>query len=223
MPRGRELAGSDLTAQGGRLRRASSRTAGRHRRTNWLAWTSPSIAPDHRARGCSRDPDGAQDRLTNVLAVMLGVTVGAGRSDLVALAGISAAVAEAVSMVVDAGREEPRPTSPRRTRRTRARTQPERIGIHHRRGRPDRRSRPTGPIRRAPASRGSRGLRRDLAHRTVRARVVDRPDQRCCVVARWPLPSSRCLRCSRRSVGSRGDAKGRLRARAVRRFGPTNS
>lgn len=41
---------------------------------------------------------GAQDNLTNVLAVMLGVSIGAGRSDLVALAGLSAAVAEAVSM-----------------------------------------------------------------------------------------------------------------------------
>jgi VIT1/CCC1 family predicted Fe2+/Mn2+ transporter len=41
---------------------------------------------------------GAQDNLTNVLAVMLGVSIGAGRGDLVALAGVSAAVAEAVSM-----------------------------------------------------------------------------------------------------------------------------
>ncbi|HEY4633117.1 MAG TPA: VIT1/CCC1 transporter family protein [Candidatus Limnocylindrales bacterium] len=41
---------------------------------------------------------GAQDNLTNVLAVMLGVSIGAGRADLVALAGVSAAVAEAVSM-----------------------------------------------------------------------------------------------------------------------------
>ena len=41
---------------------------------------------------------GAQDNLTNVLAVMIGVSIGAGRSDLVALAGLSAAVAEAVSM-----------------------------------------------------------------------------------------------------------------------------
>jgi VIT1/CCC1 family predicted Fe2+/Mn2+ transporter len=41
---------------------------------------------------------GAQDNLTNVLAVMLGVAMGAGRSDLVALAGLSAAVAQAVSM-----------------------------------------------------------------------------------------------------------------------------
>lgn len=41
---------------------------------------------------------GAQDNLTNVLAVMLGVAIGAGRADLVALAGLSAAVAEAVSM-----------------------------------------------------------------------------------------------------------------------------
>ena len=41
---------------------------------------------------------GAQDNLTNVLAVMLGVSIGSGRTDLVALACISAAVAEAVSM-----------------------------------------------------------------------------------------------------------------------------
>lgn len=41
---------------------------------------------------------GAQDNLTNVLAVMLGVSVGSGRADLVALAGLSAGVAEAVSM-----------------------------------------------------------------------------------------------------------------------------
>ena len=41
---------------------------------------------------------GAQDDLTNVLAVMFGVSVGTGRSDLVALAGVSAAAAEAVSM-----------------------------------------------------------------------------------------------------------------------------
>jgi len=41
---------------------------------------------------------GAQDNLTNVLAVMLGVSIGSGRADLVALAGLSAAVAESVSM-----------------------------------------------------------------------------------------------------------------------------
>jgi VIT1/CCC1 family predicted Fe2+/Mn2+ transporter len=41
---------------------------------------------------------GAQDNLTNVLAVMLGVAVGAGRRDLIALACLSAALAEAVSM-----------------------------------------------------------------------------------------------------------------------------
>jgi VIT1/CCC1 family predicted Fe2+/Mn2+ transporter len=41
---------------------------------------------------------GAQDNLTNVLAVMLGVAIGAGRAELVALAGASAAVAEAISM-----------------------------------------------------------------------------------------------------------------------------
>jgi hypothetical protein len=36
---------------------------------------------------------GAQDNLTNVLAVVLGVAIGAGRSDLVALAGLAAGVA----------------------------------------------------------------------------------------------------------------------------------
>jgi VIT1/CCC1 family predicted Fe2+/Mn2+ transporter len=41
---------------------------------------------------------GAQDNLTTVLAVTLGVAIGSGRADLVALAGLSAAVAEAVSM-----------------------------------------------------------------------------------------------------------------------------
>ncbi len=41
---------------------------------------------------------GTQDNLTNVLAVMLGVSIGSGRADLVALAGLSAAVAESVSM-----------------------------------------------------------------------------------------------------------------------------
>ena len=41
---------------------------------------------------------GAQDNLTNVLAVVLGVAIGAGRADLVALAGLAAATAEAVSM-----------------------------------------------------------------------------------------------------------------------------
>src|SRR5574338_475868 len=41
---------------------------------------------------------GAQDNLTNVLAVVLGVSIGAGRAELVGLAGLSAAVAEAISM-----------------------------------------------------------------------------------------------------------------------------
>jgi VIT1/CCC1 family predicted Fe2+/Mn2+ transporter len=41
---------------------------------------------------------GAQDNLTNVLAVVLGVAVGSNRSDLVALAGLAAALAEAISM-----------------------------------------------------------------------------------------------------------------------------
>jgi len=41
---------------------------------------------------------GAQDNLTNVLAVVLGVAVGSGRADFVALAGLAAAFAEAISM-----------------------------------------------------------------------------------------------------------------------------
>jgi len=41
---------------------------------------------------------GAQDNLTNVLAVVLGVAIGAGRADLVALAGLAAGTAEAISM-----------------------------------------------------------------------------------------------------------------------------
>jgi VIT1/CCC1 family predicted Fe2+/Mn2+ transporter len=41
---------------------------------------------------------GAQDNFTNVLAVVLGVAIGSGRADFVALAGLSAGVAEAVSM-----------------------------------------------------------------------------------------------------------------------------
>jgi VIT1/CCC1 family predicted Fe2+/Mn2+ transporter len=41
---------------------------------------------------------GAQDNLTNVLAVVLGVTIGSGRADFVALAGLSAGIAESISM-----------------------------------------------------------------------------------------------------------------------------
>ena len=41
---------------------------------------------------------GAQDNLTNVLAVVLGVAVGSGRADFVALAGLAGALAEAISM-----------------------------------------------------------------------------------------------------------------------------
>jgi VIT1/CCC1 family predicted Fe2+/Mn2+ transporter len=41
---------------------------------------------------------GAQDNLTNVLAVVLGVTIGSGRADFVALAGLSAGIAGSVSM-----------------------------------------------------------------------------------------------------------------------------
>lgn len=41
---------------------------------------------------------GAQDNLTNVLAVVLGVAIGSGESSTVALAGVSAGIAEAISM-----------------------------------------------------------------------------------------------------------------------------
>jgi predicted membrane protein (TIGR00267 family) len=41
---------------------------------------------------------GAQDNLINVLATVLGVAIGAGRADMVALAGLATGVAEAISM-----------------------------------------------------------------------------------------------------------------------------
>lgn len=41
---------------------------------------------------------GAQDNLINVLATVLGVAIGAGRTDMVALAGLATGVAEAISM-----------------------------------------------------------------------------------------------------------------------------
>jgi len=41
---------------------------------------------------------GAQDNLTNVLAVVLGVAIGSGKIRTVALAGLAAGLAEAVSM-----------------------------------------------------------------------------------------------------------------------------
>jgi VIT1/CCC1 family predicted Fe2+/Mn2+ transporter len=41
---------------------------------------------------------GAQDNLTNVLAVVLGVAIGSGETSTVALAGVSAGIAEAISM-----------------------------------------------------------------------------------------------------------------------------
>jgi len=41
---------------------------------------------------------GAQDNLTNVLAVVLGVAIGTGRSHTVTLAGLAAGVGEAISM-----------------------------------------------------------------------------------------------------------------------------
>ncbi len=41
---------------------------------------------------------GAQDNLTNVLAVVLGVAVGSGELDAIALAGTAAGIAEAISM-----------------------------------------------------------------------------------------------------------------------------
>jgi len=41
---------------------------------------------------------GAQDNLINVLATVLGVAIGAGRADMVALAGLASGTAEAISM-----------------------------------------------------------------------------------------------------------------------------
>ena len=41
---------------------------------------------------------GAQDNLTNVLATVLGVAIGSGKTSMVALAGLSSGVAEAISM-----------------------------------------------------------------------------------------------------------------------------
>ena len=41
---------------------------------------------------------GAQDNLINVLATVLGVAIGSGRADVVALAGLASGVAEAISM-----------------------------------------------------------------------------------------------------------------------------
>jgi VIT1/CCC1 family predicted Fe2+/Mn2+ transporter len=67
--------------------------------TSTLAVSVRSAARSHVERASVREIlMGAQDNLTNVLAVMLGVSIGSGRADLVALACLSAAVAEAVSM-----------------------------------------------------------------------------------------------------------------------------
>jgi predicted membrane protein (TIGR00267 family) len=41
---------------------------------------------------------GAQDNLINVLATVLGVAIGAGRTDIVALAGLATGLAESISM-----------------------------------------------------------------------------------------------------------------------------
>jgi VIT1/CCC1 family predicted Fe2+/Mn2+ transporter len=41
---------------------------------------------------------GAQDNLINVLATVLGVAIGSGRTEMVALAGLASGIAEAISM-----------------------------------------------------------------------------------------------------------------------------
>ncbi len=41
---------------------------------------------------------GAQDNLINVLATVLGVAIGSGRAEIVALAGLASGIAEAISM-----------------------------------------------------------------------------------------------------------------------------
>jgi len=55
----------------------------------------------HRRAGASHLREivmGSQDNLTNVLAVVLGVAIGSGDASTVALAGLAAGIAEAISM-----------------------------------------------------------------------------------------------------------------------------
>ena len=102
----RPAAGSRHGGCGG-VRSALSATAPRaqHRSmTTATTLTDSAPADDARRRALVERATvrevlmGAQDNLTNVLAVVLGVTIGAGRVELVALAGTAAAVAEAISM-----------------------------------------------------------------------------------------------------------------------------
>ena len=114
---------------------------------------------------------GAQDNLTNVLAVMLGVSIGSGRSDLVAPACISSAVAEAVSMggvlysSTRAGNNHERRVQGDVSKAWRP--DPEPIGAYDVHRRADRWPRPTGSLRRAAATSGGRRFRRDFHRGTV--------------------------------------------------------
>lgn len=141
---------------------------------------------------------GAQDNLTTVLAVMLGVSIGAGRSDRWSLPAS----------------QPPSPKPSRWLGSSTARRGPGTITIGGFRG----------SVRCAPAPGGSRRLRRDLRHRVVRARVVDGQDQRRRAVARWSPAASGCIRCRLRGCGCWDDPQGRLRASdrsvaSARRFG----
>ena len=160
---------------------------------------------------------GAQDNLTNVLAVMLGVSIGSGRSDLVALACISSAVAEAVSMggvlysSTRAGNNHERRVHGDQPKSSEA--YPEPIGAYDVRRRADRWPRPTGSSAVLPLTSGGRRFRRDFHRCTVRPRVLDGEDQRRGVVARRsPLVTGRRHRGVRR--GSVGTTLGRLGSRS---------
>jgi VIT1/CCC1 family predicted Fe2+/Mn2+ transporter len=58
----------------------------------------PTTRPTAGSRHLREIVMGAQDNLTNVLAVVLGVAIGSGEASTVALAGLAAGVAEAISM-----------------------------------------------------------------------------------------------------------------------------
>ena len=64
-----------------------------------IATAPAATSPPPRGAGSLREIImGAQDNLTNVLAVVLGVAIGSGDVSTVALAGMAAGVAEAISM-----------------------------------------------------------------------------------------------------------------------------
>ena len=136
---------------------------------------------------------GAQDNLTTVLAVTPGVSIGFGRADLVALAGLSAAVAEAVSMggrpvQLDESRGHPGGTPaglgvgpPRRPRLA---TGPVRLRDVRRRRSSVVLSASARAVRRLPVAGCGVRVRRRIGRRDRSSRVRDRAGQRVLVVAR---------------------------------------